>query len=315
MLIKSYNVGIRFSPIGNSWRTEETIINFKHWALVFTPTLAPTNSRVIELISGGKEVIMLTNDLIFELPSHPLAVYEGDLSDTDRILEAHPMRGSFYAASFNNCQHFAATFLLLLKAYALQHNDRSFRVTHPERMTTIQNVLIREGIKLYNSPNMYMQIARLSPIPIGGAAFAACAVAAEATVVSTVPVAGIMGWLGATTTVVAPAASAALAASVAPIAAASTVVAGLGYVWRARAWKYKTTFDDPSISGFPRGARRPLSRLERSVTGVGSNWGSGALSSYSSVFVTASELGASAGGTLVDSFLAEAAVAAPQSGP
>jgi hypothetical protein len=311
MLIKSYNVGIRFSPVGNPWQTEEININRKHWALVFTPTLEPTNSRVIEVISDGKAVIIITNDLNLELPSHPLAVYEGNLSDTDRILEAHPMRGSLYAASFNNCQHFAATFLLFLKAYARAHSNRSFRVTHSERMATIQTVLIKEGTKLYNSPNIYMQIARLSPIPIGGAAFAACAVAAEATVVSTVPAAGIMGWLGATTTVVAPAASAALAASIAPIAAASTVVAGLGYVWRARVWKDKTMFHDPSISGFPRGARRPLSRLERSVTGVGSNWGSGALSSYSSVVATASELGASVGRNLTDSFLAEAAVAAP----
>jgi hypothetical protein len=310
MEIKSYNVGIRFSPIGNSWRTEETTIHRKHWALVFTPTLEPTNSRVIELLSGGgKAVVMVTNDLNFKLPSHPLAVYEGNLSDTDRILEAHPMRGTFYAPCFNNCQHFAAIFLLLLKAYALLQYDRSFRITHNERMTAVRNVLIREGTKLYNSPNIYLQFAQLSPIPLGGVAFAACTVAAEATVVSTIPAAGIMGWLGMTTTVVAPTATAVLAASVAPIAAASTVIAGAGYMWRSRVWKDKTTFDNPSISGFPRGARRPLSRLERIVTGSGVNWGSEALSSYSSIATTASELGASAGRTLADSFLAETAVA------
>jgi hypothetical protein len=287
-----YNVGVRFSPIGDSSTTDETSVATKHWALVFSPQPDNTSSRLIELVKGNDDIIvMITTEYDFLLPAHPVATYEGELSDTDRILEAHPMRGSCYSTFFNNCQHFVATFLHFLDAFAFGHDDRSFTVTDSGRIERVHSVLSRDGRQFYNAPNMQLEAARLKAMVGGVATFAAASIAAEATVVSTVvstvPAAGFMGWFGATTTatstVVAPAAYAAISATAAPVVFGSTIVAGLGYKWKESTWRAKTLFDNPYFSGFPPGVRRPLSLEERTPPENKEVWGVGSVIPYKSV--------------------------------
>jgi hypothetical protein len=270
-----YDVGVRFSPIGDSSTTDETSVATKHWALVFSPLPDRASSRLIELVKGNDGIVaMITTEIDFLLPYHAVAIYEGELSDTDSILEAHPMRGSCYSAFFNNCQHFVATFLHFLDAFAFEPNDKSFTVTNPARIERVQSVLTRDGRQLYNATNMQLEAARVKAVVGAGVAFVAASIGAQATVastvVSTVPASGIMGWLGATTTatstVVVPAAYAAISATAAPIAFGGALVAGFGYKWNERTWKDKTTFNHPFFSGFPPGMRRPLSLAERTAS-------------------------------------------------
>lgn len=272
--MSSYEVRIRFSPLGDSSTTAEDNVTTRHWALVFSPRSEHNNGRLIELFNGERgSVALITTELDIQLPYHPLANYRGHLADTDRILEAHPMRHTSYSAFFNNCQHFAATFLLLLHAFAEERADRSFVVTYPERMQRVQEVLGREGIKLYHSPNIWLHAARLRLVASASVAWVTASIAAEATVattvVNTVPDAGILGWFGATTTttstIVAPAAYAALAGSAAPVAGTAAILAGVGYKWNAVIWKRKTLFDDPRLVGFPRGVLEPLRIEERTI--------------------------------------------------
>lgn len=265
-----YNVGIRFSPlIGDSSTTAEEAVEKRHWALVFSSQSEHNIGRLIEVVPReGGSVAMVTTGYDVKLPYHPLAKYQGQLADTDRILEAHPMRHSAYSPFFNNCQHFAASFLLLLEAFTCEGRGRSFVVTHPERMIRVQSVLKRNGIKLYHEPNTHLQMARLRVMAGTTATCLVGTYAAQATVAATVPASGIMGWLGATTTVVAPAAYAAFAASIVPVAAGATVFAMGWYRSKAREWKGKTLFNDPRLTGFPRELKGPLKPEERTAPAV-----------------------------------------------
>lgn len=289
-----YKVGIRFSPLGDYMTTEEAKIYQKHWSLVFTPKYSPTTSRVVEVTEGQEgKVEMIVTDFGIELPAHPLMEYMGELSDADSILEAHPMRESNYSACFNNCQHFSVIFLIFLQAFADASSDKSFQITHSERMETILPVLSKDGRKLYNSPNWYLQNARLAPVSIASAAMMACAAAAEATVATTVPAAGIMGWLGATTTVFAPAAYAAFASSMVPITAAAALASGGAYLWKSHSWMERTMFQDPRQVGFPEGYKKPL-RLVGPAIKMGNKGWKSAISTLkiTSVAYAGSEIGA-----------------------
>jgi len=216
---------------------------------VFTPISGDTTSIRLELDSlrTGKAAITKRSSDI-RLPSHPLATYQGYPSDIDKVLVVLPIRdGDQYSPYFNNCQHFAATFLIFLEAFALENPEGSFRITEVSRMSQVLSVLNQDGPKRSNKANIYM----VSSAPVAGIATAGALAAAEATVVSTAPAAGVLGWFGVTTTVVAPAAYAGLAAAIAPFTAVATVAAGAALLYQCNTWKGKTEFNDPRDSGFP----------------------------------------------------------------
>jgi hypothetical protein len=124
------------------------------------------------------------------------------------------------------------------------------------------------------------------PIPLAGAVTAGAVVAAETTVATTVtstvittvattiPAGGIAGWFGATTTVLAPAivpvtqivmvpaAYSAFAAFCAPLTLGCVALAGATYVVSKDKWKRHTSFDNPSLCGFPIQLRGPLTVKE-----------------------------------------------------
>ena len=256
-----YNIGIHYRLLGSSasstsTRTDVTMVSneisakSKHWAVVFTPKDGARSSVRVELdcLDNGNIDILNKSYPEMALPSHPLATYEGSLSDIDEVLKILPIRsGDKYSTWFNNCQHFAATFLVFLDAFAENRKNRSFHITEVSRMSGVLSVLNKNGSTLSNRVNIYM----VSPAPVAGIATVGALAAAEATVISTVPATGLLGWLGATTTVVAPAAYASLAAAAVPITAVTAVGAGVALAWNYDTWKGKTKFDDPRVSGFP----------------------------------------------------------------
>jgi len=86
-----------------------------------------------------------------------------------KICQAHPRRGSSYSVSDNNCQHFVATFLVFLEAFAKSTPGRSFQVKEPRRYHKILKVVggLSTG-DAYNVPNVASEmISRLVMDPIG----------------------------------------------------------------------------------------------------------------------------------------------------
>lgn len=120
--------------------------------------------------------------------SHPFATYEGSLEDIDEVLKILPMRsGDEYSAFFNNCQHFAATFIIFLEAFAKERDGRSFRVTDSENLCLAQILITLTGSKdchrFSNCVNMLMfpvshgvltavSVVAVVPAVVGGAGVA-----------------------------------------------------------------------------------------------------------------------------------------------
>jgi hypothetical protein len=268
-----YRVGIRYSAlVGSTKEDKSTSTKIKHWSLVFTPVLYPVVVRTVEVIPNIDGNVAFTNEEhAGPIPFVTVAEYMGSEEDIERVLEAHPMRGTKYSACFNNCQHFVATFLLLLESFVYKKANKSFQINDRTQMQEVLDVLTSEGMRLYNKPNMVLQFAQLSHLTLSGGVAIGLAQAAEATVTytvtSTVPAAGIAGWFGATTSVassvVAPAVYAPLAAAVVPFAAIATVGTGAAYLWQSNSWKSKTMFNNPKYHGFPKGQLRPLKPVER----------------------------------------------------
>ncbi|PVF95982.1 hypothetical protein CPB86DRAFT_553851 [Serendipita vermifera] len=261
----TYRVGVRFSSlIGDENKSIDKSTKTKHWTLVFTPTLYPVVIRTVEIIPNIDGNIAIAND---EHPNQilsvPIAEYTGLEEDIEKILEAHPMRGTKYSPCFNNCQHFVASFLLLLEAFVYNQPRRCFQIINRVRMQEVLDVLTSEGMRLYNKPNIVLQVAQLSHLTLSGGVAIGLAQAAEATVAYTVPASGIAGWFGLTTSVVAPAAYAPVAAAIVPVAAIATVGTGATYLWQSKSWKDKSMFNNPRYHGFPIGPLRPLMPIER----------------------------------------------------
>jgi hypothetical protein len=275
-----YRVGIRFTSLGSPGGNSDSSVSVKHWCLVITPVDEPGTCRTVEVYSTVRGSIGILDQLRnIGLPSFALAEYEGLDSDIDKVLEAHPAKGLAYSACYNNCQHFAATFLLLLQVLANEKPNKSLRIIDPDRMHTVQSVLVVAGTKIYNRPNILMQLGAAKVLALSSCGVAGLQLAAEATVTSavttavtsTVPASGIAGWFGATTSVttyvtnlvVTPAAYASFAAIAAPAVAIATVSAGGGYLLHRYYWTSQTTFNDPRFYGFPEEELRPLTPAER----------------------------------------------------
>jgi hypothetical protein len=275
-----YIVGIRFSPLGNPDENSDSYVSVKHWSLVFTPIDDLLADHTVEAYPNLKrKLAFLHRQHDTEIESFELAEYQGSPSDIERVLEAHPARGSVYSACYNNCQHFAATFLHLLQAFANQALNKTFRIVDPERMRTVQSVLVSEDLKLYNRPNMLLQFGVEKILALSGAGVAGLTMASEATVLtpvvsavtSTTPMSGIAGWFGGTVStttyvtnlVATPAAFASTAALAAAAVAGATVAVGGGYLLHRHSWKKYTMFKDPRSHGFPEEELGPLTPAER----------------------------------------------------
>lgn len=259
-----YRVGIRFSPLGNINENSDRSVSSKHWCLVFTPANEPGTCRTVQAFPNiAGKVAILDRNHNEELPYFLLADYHGTEEDVERALEAHPARGSTYSACFNNCQHFAAIFLLFLQTFANGRVNKCFRIVDTNRMQTVQSVLVYQGLKVHNNPNPLFEFGTTRLLALSTCGVASLAMAAEATVTYTVPASGIAGWFGATTSVVVPAAYASAAAISAQAVAVATIGAGGAYWWRSSYWKKQTRFNDPRFHGFPEGELPPLTPEER----------------------------------------------------
>jgi hypothetical protein len=269
----TYRVGIRYSAlVGSTKEDKSTSTKIKHWSLVFTPVLYPVVVRTVEVIPNTDGNVAFTNEEhAGTIPFVTVAEYTGSEEDIERVLEAHPMRGTKYSACFNNCQHFVAAFLLLLQSFVYKKANKSFQIVDRAQMQDVLDVLTSEGMRLYNKPNMVLQFVQMSHLTLSGWAAIGLAQAAEATVTytvtSTVPASGIAGWFGATTSVassvVAPAAYAPVAAAAVPFALIATAGTGAAYLWQSNSWKSKSMFNNPKYYGFPKGQLRPLEAVER----------------------------------------------------
>jgi hypothetical protein len=115
---------------------DDSMAQTKHWALVITST---TMARIVDLTTPDvKKIYFRVRDfevdhhLVRTMPMHnkyPVGLFEGHEDDFDLVLRHHPARGLPYSSTFNNCQHFVANFLLLLKARADTSSTKSFQPT------------------------------------------------------------------------------------------------------------------------------------------------------------------------------------------
>jgi hypothetical protein len=225
--------------------------------------------RVIELMTDLKIILVVNGEIdrytYNKLPmpnKYEIARYNGNEEDFDRVLRHHPMRGGRYSATFNNCQHFAANFLLLLEALAKGEHQKSFE---REELYSVMIDSAVEGVEQFgwNKPNLYLDLTLLGvPTVLVHAAYVSFVVAdvaagATVTTVKIVPATGNMGWLGAGPTVTANTVAAPYAAGAATVAAFAGIFATVwSNVGVHNSWKRNTKVKHLLVSGFPSENRR-----------------------------------------------------------
>ena len=305
------NVGIRFEPLGQN-TTSNGDITITHWALVFTPSDGAGWSFRVELKVNPDNVLSFPARVFDNrVDAHPLATFTGYLDDILKLMQVHPMRGTSYSPTYNNCQHWVATLLIFIRAFSDSTPGRQYEVTsaNMSRYYNVLGVLTPDGDRLHHTPNFLLQWVHLVAAGGGAAAVGAATVAAEATVM--VPASGIAGWLGFT--VAAPTAMAAVATATLPFTAVAAAIVGGSYVYN-HYWRRRTTiFDDPRKRGCPTNGK-PLSRQEKgeSMDSVGGSLsGFSAPGGPSSGVLLGSYVGVNVGAVLAAFSPGAAAVLAP----
>jgi hypothetical protein len=142
-VMEQINFGVRYQHLRDSETNEETAISSKHWVLVFTP---PSNevSITVELAPGddpGAHIYTPLREHEGPYEAFPLGTFFGRLGGIEKVLTAHPQRGTMYSSCFNNCQHYVAIFLLFLQAFAKSTPGRSLVVEELSRYEAICKVL------------------------------------------------------------------------------------------------------------------------------------------------------------------------------
>jgi len=257
-----FEISIAYRELKNDVSaTDDLMKKSKHWLLVVTRPDNRELDSIIELRRLEKIWVHYNGHSNLFIPKiYPVATYEGLRNDFDHVLFHHPMnRNPEYKPGLNNCQHFVATFLLFLKAFAYQQQDTGRSFWPGSRYYDILSVLgtgERDGERvLWNLPNPYLSsISAVASLGLTGATGIAAAGAAATKITEVaVPVAGFLGRLGVTQTVAVtvPTVGAGLAAAAVPALIAGAV--GVGGITAARChiWKKKTTFRDPDLYGFP----------------------------------------------------------------
>jgi hypothetical protein len=303
-----FNVGIRFQPVGQD-TTNEAAMATTHWALIFTPSNDPKWSVRVELMTDTDGTLSFPITVVDEeVYAHEIGTYTGYLDDIVDLMQVHPMRGTSYSTAYNNCQHWAATLLLLLRTFGQSESSRQFSLVNFSRYSSILEVLAEEGSSLYHKPNWYLERIRVMGVGGGAAAMGAAAVAAEATTL--VSAGGIAGWFGATVAV--PTAGVVFATAALPFTVGATAIMGGTYLYLNYSWKSSTMFRDPRVHGCPKDGK-PLSKVEKgeSFSGVGSFSGSSAQSGTLSAILLGSYVGINAGAISAACSPGAAAIIAP----
>jgi hypothetical protein len=301
--IPTFNVGIRFEPLGTD-TTSDSNIEKAHWSIVFTPSDGAKWSLRVEMVPG-RDGILYFPVRVFDsrMYAHDLATYTGYLDDVLKLMEVHPMRGTMYSSQYNNCQHWAATLLVSIAASGAYAPGRWYKVTDVERHNKVLKVLKISGSSIYHAENWWLDTTELLAVMGSSAAATGTAIAAEAT--TTVSAGGLLGWLGATVTV--PAVGAGLAAAALPVAGVVAFGTGGMYVYRSYWWRRATTFPDPRRQGCLATDGKPLSAQETGESACGPGGSltgltAGLASGFASGLVTAS---ASANGVLLGAYVGQ----------
>jgi hypothetical protein len=248
-IIMIFNIGVAYSSTNSSSSGaggdgNQSFAKTKHWTLIAYPSRG-TDLR-IELGTPDRKTIDLhIVDLKVEWPSYLVAVYDGDRGDFDRVFQHHPMRmkGLGYSAFGNNCQHFVASFVLLLEAYAIHNRSRTFaRAEHYDR---VMGALETDGSNMWHKENIYMAaIHGVGVYSPAGLVAGGASVASEAVVSA----GGIAGFFGATS----PAWFAPIAAVAAPVVGFGGGIAAVVYIEKKKKeWKEASKYPDYRKSGFP----------------------------------------------------------------
>lgn len=292
--MKKFKIGIRFQPIGQDTTSEADIVK-SHWAIVVTPVDKPNWSQRVELATWNDVLFFPATIVEKEVQAHPLGIWTGYLEDIHKMMEVHPMRHTSYSVAYNNCQHWAATLLVFLQAFASTTTGRRFDIEYTARYNRALSVLQVDGNSLYHVPNSKLASVHLAGMGGGAAAVGAAAVAAEATVL--VPASGLAGWFGATVAV--PTAGAAIATAALPFTVGVAAIAGGTYLYKNYSWKSSTKFSDPRKTGCPRNGN------SLSATEKGENLGKNGVPKGSLLGVTGSStasLSGPSGLTLLGSY-------------
>jgi hypothetical protein len=194
------NIGVRILAPSDTdqWNT--------HWMLVF---VSGTTTRAIQLMSPDAKTIRIDDHNIDpetynEMPMYHVATYEGKGDDLDRVLRHHPMRSGKYSATFNNCQHYSANFLILLEALAKKSEGRYFEGSDLYR-SIVDGVTYKDESEtfIWNSPNFFSKEVAFNGVvllPVKGVVTGATTFVAKATV--TTVIRSPFWWLGAPSTTV-----------------------------------------------------------------------------------------------------------------
>jgi hypothetical protein len=221
-----------------------------HWILFFERQVGDEGPHSVRLeLEKHDDLSMSFRDRYQDhFESAPLiGTFEGCLEDIRGLMKIHPMmkwKGvpRAYSHAHNNCQHWAATMLLFVKAFADLTPGRRFEITDLSLYNSIMEVLLVSGRSLYHKSNPLLKWDL--GFVFGGTAAVVTGVAAEATAVVSAP--GIAGLLGFTTVV--PTAMAATAIIIFPYVAAGTVLLAGGYAYNVANmawWRANTMFVDP----------------------------------------------------------------------
>ena len=265
--IGQYQVGVRFEPLdsvasmGDRVATTDSFIKTKHWSLAFTPWLdfssAKKPSFRLDLYPrSDKRVRYVATPVDEKIHMHPIGVWTGCFQDVKELMNDHARgKGNIeYSPWFNNCQHWAATMLVLLEAQAAKRPGRSFKVYYETMHNKVLSALSKTGDSLYNKPNPLFRGGTATGVTVGTGLAGGLAVASTVTTAITgtvtLPAAGIAGLFGATVTETIAigtiaTAGATAAMVVGPVIGAAALGGAFIVALEASSWKDLTKFEDP----------------------------------------------------------------------
>ena len=153
----------------------------KHWILVICEGSSydlPTNQyRTLDLVVGEGKIVMHDYSPTGKIDYLHVASYTGTYNDINLVIEKHPMNGTAYDPRWNNCQHYAATVVLLLQTIDC------FSFNRRDGYDQVMDVLNINGGSCCHNPNLYFNwgnygavvavTAALGPLPfvLGGLEF------------------------------------------------------------------------------------------------------------------------------------------------
>ncbi|KAF3928584.1 hypothetical protein AA313_de0201850 [Arthrobotrys entomopaga] len=170
--ITTFRVGIRFEPLGITLDSsdmkgkknnddeiwpEEVLTDAVHWALVFSHRSNDSSYRIqIELHRDGDKLLFPVR-FFRHRASLKLGVWTGSWNDIMDLRKNHPMQGTEYSPSLNNCQHWVATMLVQMEELAKSTGDRSFKILDAPRYNRILGVVERNEGRVQHEFNSAME--------------------------------------------------------------------------------------------------------------------------------------------------------------